>query len=178
VRVELGPNDDVLGGRFRGNDDDSCSGGGAGNDCVCKSLGPSGLFRSGLTDTERSCGGRGETGTLYRYASSGKSSSESWYSSSSSLIVLRLGCHELLLLVGFIEFGDSPDRRWDVPFGNDVDEPGTADGCAGDGDRDRCRGFEDSDSEGVEGLANPLFDPTLFGGFNPSLVRCINAPLI
>lgn len=36
----------------------------------------------------------GDTGTFQRLASSGNSSSESWYSSSNSLMVFRCGCQE------------------------------------------------------------------------------------
>jgi len=46
-----------------------------------------------------------------------------------------------------------------VPFGNDVAVPGIAEGCEGEGDRDRYRLLADSDSEGVDRLVDPLFDP-------------------
>lgn len=51
--------------------------------------------------------GRGESGTFHRLASSGRSSSLSSYSSSNSLAVLRLGCHEPLLLILAIIGGDT-----------------------------------------------------------------------
>lgn len=151
-----------------------------GKDIVCESFTPAGLFRSGLVDADRSWGGRGETGTFHKCASSGKSSSESWYSSSNSLIVLRLGCQEPLLLGRpFLELGDSPDRGCGVPLGNDdVAIPGIADGCEGDGERERYRFLEESESDGVDGLVNPLFVPTPLGRVNGSVVWCINAPLI
>ena len=44
--------------------------------------------------------GRGDIGTFQRLASSGNSSSESWYSASSSWTDLRLGCHEARLAGG------------------------------------------------------------------------------
>jgi len=87
---------------------------GMGKDWVCDNLAPPGLCLSGLAESDRSWGGRGDTGTFHRCASSGRSSSESWYSSSNSLMVLRVGCQEPLLLVGFIEvveLGDNRDRR-------------------------------------------------------------------
>lgn len=49
--------------------------------------------RLGLDGLEEGRGGRGEMGTFQMTASSGTSSSESWYSSSSSLMVLR-GCSD------------------------------------------------------------------------------------
>lgn len=76
-----------------------------------------GLVRSGLAG--RSLTGRGDSGTFQRLASSGNSSSESLYSSSSSLTLLRRPIPEDDCLIL------DPDG-----------EEGLA-GCDGDGDRDR-----------------------------------------
>lgn len=45
---------------------------------------------------DRGCEGNGEIGTLNKLASSGSSSSESWYSASISYIVFLFGCHDSL----------------------------------------------------------------------------------
>lgn len=62
---------------------------------------------------------KGETGTFHRLASSGNSSSESWYSSSSSCMVFLWGCQEDLRDgtpredAGAWGMGRSPARLWD-----------------------------------------------------------------
>lgn len=96
------------------------------------------LERSGLPLLEDalSVGGLGDIGTFHRLASSGRSSSESWYSSSNSLTVLRFGFHDVALV---------RDRLAERSFGEGA--CGTrplagerAVGCGpGDGDRDCCR---------------------------------------
>lgn len=52
--------------------------------------------------SERSWSGRGDSGTFHKLASSGRSSSESLYSSSNSLMDFRLSCHDPRLIGGFL----------------------------------------------------------------------------
>lgn len=107
-----------------------------------------GLGRSGLVAAEAlgefvadievlSVGGRGESGTFHKLASSGRSSSRSSYSASSSFIDFRLGCHEPRLTGGFfICIGADTGLIGDTgPFiGRSIEEA-----VCGDGDRDRLR---------------------------------------
>lgn len=54
------------------------------------------MERFGLVGFDGGNGGLGEMGTFHITASSGTSSSESWYSASNSFTVLRFGCHDCL----------------------------------------------------------------------------------
>ena len=56
---------------------------------------------------ERSVGGRGDSGTFHKLASSGKSSSKSLYSSSSSWMDFLLGCHDPRLAGAFLPVGET-----------------------------------------------------------------------
>ena len=136
----------------------------------------SGLGRSGLVpgeifgETEAdigvlSVGGRGESGMFHKLASSGRSSSESLYSSSSSLIDFRLGCHDPLLLFGLlIETGASPGLRGAAGFGRGLLTMGDDDEGLGDGDLDLLRLLMAViANEGVDGLLKPLLGPPPFG---------------
>ena len=88
-----------------------------------------------FVDEARAVGGRGDMGTFHRLASSGNSSSESWYSASNSLIVFREGCHDPRRLGGPADLICGPNRTlWPVVI-KDADA-----GCLGDGDDDRVRG--------------------------------------
>jgi hypothetical protein len=132
-------------------------------------LGP--LSRSGLPrwldlGEIRSSGGRGDMGTFQRLASSGRSSSESWYSASSSCIDLRLGCHELRRAGrGKDDRGDTgPGRRlWFVVV---MAEERRA------GDVERVRGSEGlgKGSEFMEGLVKVLLAKLLSRGGAGSVV--------
>lgn len=126
-----------------------------------------GLRPLGLSGREgaRSCAGRGEMGMFHKLASSGNSSSESWYSSSNSFSDFRLGCHVCLLTGTRAESGDKAKlvleaERLEV-------------GRSGDTDRDR-RGWEGANpgdcSVLPESLRFPDFairEPDDFGGFAP-----------
>jgi len=80
--------------------------------------------RSGLADADRHSRGRGERGTLCTMASSGRSSSESLYSSSNSFVVfLRDGCHELLFGEG-VKIGEFSALNRGVLDVVDRGEPG------------------------------------------------------
>lgn len=79
-------------------------------------------------DGARSCTGRGEMGTFQRLASSGNSSSESWYSSSKSCTVLRGRCHDgfrlrVGVLTGFRDrlCVDGDELKLDVGRSGDVE---------------------------------------------------------
>ena len=110
-------------------------------------------------DVVRSVGGRGESGTFHRLASSGRSSSESLYSASSSFIDFLLGCQEPRLACGFIAFiGAKLGLRGAAGFDMGL---GTGWTPLGDGLRDRLRlVMAVIASDGVEGLLKPLLgDP-------------------
>lgn len=110
--------------------------------------------RSGLVDADLCWGRRGESGTFQRLVSSGKSSSESWHSSSSSFTDFLLGCQEPRLLG---PCGAKPgERRGELLKG--IVESGTTTDLLyeGDGDRERGLAEDGNGKEGVEGLVNPL----------------------
>ena len=165
------------GGLVLGNDLDqeSCRGGALGAEIVCVSgIGggiSAGLSRSGLpraldlTDPARSDGRRGDIGTFHKLASSGNSSSESWYSSSSSWIDLRLGCHEPRL-----EGGGSDDLG-EMGLGPIEDALYAADGSKVEGrdfgEVDLFRGpfrEEEVDRAGTEELVKPRRSVAAFLG--------------
>lgn len=136
---------------------------------VRRGLGRSGLVRGdGRGDTEgdmvaRSFGGRGESGTFHKLASSGRSSSRSSYSSSSSLIDFRLGCHEPLLTGGCFIFWEEA-RLWGL-LGDDGLGMGLGNGerVLGDGERERLQLLiAVIANDGVEGLLNPRLGPGPF----------------
>lgn len=90
-----------------------------------------------------SAGGRGDSGTFQRLASSGRSSSASLYSASNSLTDFRFDCHEPLLTAGLLTctlIGARPGLLGDFGLGialgagDEVENAGT-----GDGDLDRLR---------------------------------------
>lgn len=107
------------------------------------------------TDVVRSVGGRGESGTFHKLASSGRSSSESLYSASSSLVVFRLGCQDPRLACGFIAFiGAKLGLRGAA--GSDMGL-GFGQTPLGDGLRDRLQLLMAViASDGVEGLLKPF----------------------
>ena len=105
----------------------------------------------------RSVGGRGERGTFHRLASSGRSSSRSSYSASISLIDLRLGCHEPLLMGRFLVSGQGArlglfgDDRLGIRLLKDGEMR------FGEGERDRFRLLiAVMANDGVDGLRRPL----------------------
>lgn len=96
------------------------------------------LERSGLPFLEDalSVGGLGDMGTFHKLASSGRSSSESWYSSSNSFTDLRIGFHDAVLaidLLGERSFGEGACGTTPLAGERAVGR------CPGDGDRDCCR---------------------------------------
>ncbi len=135
---------------------------------VRKGLGRSGLVRGeALGDTEGdivvlSVGSRGESGTFHKLASSGRSSSRSSYSSSSSFIDLRLGCHEPRLVGSCLmsREGARPGLLGDDGLGMGL---GTGESVFGDGDRERLwLLIAVIANDGVDGLLNPRLGPELF----------------
>lgn len=120
--------------------------------------------RSGLLLREdgRSCGGRGERGTFHKLASSGNSSSESWYSSSNSLTDFRIdtGCKELRREEGRPR-GANGDRLW---LEADRDDNWAAEFGTGaeDGDTERVRNGRWCGREGVDVLPLVNRRPPLF----------------
>lgn len=135
---------------------------------VRRKLGRSGLVRGEsfgevVADMgDLSVGGRGESGTFHRLASSGRSSSKSSYSASSSFIDFRLGCHEPRLAGGFfIGIGGEPCLigRVDIVVWRSIGGV-----LFGDGERDRLRLLMAvMASDGVDGLRKPLLSPAPFG---------------
>ena len=134
------------------------------------------LGRSGLTpgdvlgDTAAdigplSEGGRGESGTFHKLASSGRSSSESLYSASSSCIDFRLGCHDpRLACMLFIGTGTSPGRRGAARSGIGLSDDGACPLGLGDGERDLLRLLMAvMAKEGEDGLLMPLLTPPPLG---------------
>ena len=134
-----------------------------------------GLRRSGLASADAqadgvgeiavlSGAGRGDSGTFHKLASSGRSSSESFISSSNSLMDFRLGCQEPLLPGPFPSIGDIPRCCVEMGFGIGRGCVGLRRGCEGDGDRDRVRLLiAVMANVGLEGLRDPLLVPLLFG---------------
>ena len=115
-----------------------------------------------------SVGGRGESGTFHRLASSGRSSSQSLYSASNSFIDFRLGCHEPRLVGGFFKgIGGGPGLADWMGLGMRLDSGGAMLGELGDlgeGDRDRLRLLMAViASDGVDGLRKPLLVGAPFG---------------
>ena len=109
-----------------------------------------------------SVGGRGESGTFHKLASSGRSSSKSSYSASNSLIDFRLGCHEPRLTGGFfIGMGAEPGL---IGRAGPVICRSIGGTLFGDGERDRLRLLMAvMASDGVDGLRKPLLGPAPFG---------------
>jgi hypothetical protein len=91
-----------------------------------------------LREAERSRGGRGDRGTFHKLASSGKSSSESWYSSSSSFTDFRTGagCKEPRREEGRAR-GAKGDRFWLDADGENLAAECVAGAEDGDTERDR-----------------------------------------
>ena len=108
----------------------------------------------------------GDSGTFHRLASSGKSSSESRYSSSSSLAVFRLGCHEPLRLEDLLTESEVLGRKPGVGIVVDLGEIGIAWRFLGDGERDwlPLRNAVLAKEED-DGLFAPPLVPWLFGRF-------------
>lgn len=80
-------------------------------------------------------GGRGESGTFHKLASSGRSSSASLYSASSSFTVFLFGCHDPRRMGGrFNSTGASPGLRDVLGPGSSL---GSGEGGLGDGERER-----------------------------------------
>ena len=103
-------------------------------------------------------------GTFQRLASSGNSSSESWYSSSKSFKVLRFGCQELFRFKVRDADGDKDKLCVD---GDDTKEPLLLSlGRSGEVDRDRC-GFNECELGGVAPGSNLLL-LLLFPFFPPA----------
>ena len=137
-------------------------------------LGRSGLLQGDImgeleADIEfLSVGGRGESGTFHRLASSGRSSSQSLYSASNSFIDFRLGCHEPRLIGGFFSgIGAGPGLVGWTGLDMGLDTGGAVLGEVGDlgeGDRDRFRLLMAViASDGVDGLRKPLLVGAPFG---------------
>ncbi len=105
-----------------------------------------------------SVGGRGESGTFHRLASSGRSSSQSLYSASNSFIDFRLGCHEPRLIGGFFNgIGAGPGLVGLTGLDMRLDTGGAVLGDLGEGDRERLRLLMAViASDGVDGLRKPL----------------------
>lgn len=89
-------------------------------------------------------------GTFHKLASSGRSSSESWYSSSNSLTDLRVGCHDPRRPPFRAERGERASVLL-LGDGDSIDA-----GLLGDGERDRRRPEDRIGSEGTEGLVKSL----------------------
>lgn len=120
-----------------------------------------GLLRSGLEPLPpgRSWGGRGDIGTFHKVASSGSSSSESWYSSSNSSIVFLGRCCDIERVKDRDELSRGLGGSGVLLAGDN------GIGCVpGEGDLERCREEGRSWSEGVEGLEITLRDPLLDRG--------------
>lgn len=111
-----------------------------------------GLSLSGLVEGEivaevdaevgfLSVGGRGDSGTFHKLASSGKSSSsESLHSASSSFTDFRFGCHDPLLTgTGLVCIEASPGLLGDLGLGMGlaIGEAKLGEAEFGDGDRER-----------------------------------------
>ena len=134
-------------------------------------LGRSGLVQGDIVgeleaDIEfLSVGGRGESGTFHRLASSGRSSSQSLYSASNSFIDFRLGCHEPRLVGGFFNgIGAGPGLVGWTGLDMRLDTGGAVLGELGEGDRDRLRLLMAViASDGVDGLRKPLLVNAPFG---------------
>lgn len=137
-------------------------------------LGRSGLVQGDIVgeleaDMEfLSVGGRGESGTFHKLASSGRSSSQSLYSASSSFIDFRLGCHEPRLIGGFFNgIGADPGLVGWTRLDMRMDADGAVLGDLGDlgeGDRDLLRLLMAViASDGVDGLRKPLLVGAPFG---------------
>lgn len=142
-------------------------------------LGLSGLVRGeALGETEgemgvRSVGGRGDSGTFHKLASSGKSSSKSSYSSSSSFVVFLFGCHEPRLTGGvFMFWGARPGLLSDGGPGIGLGNEGIV---FGEGDRERFRLLiAVIAKDGVDGLLIPLLGngPNPLGRLSEFVATC------
>ena len=112
-----------------------------------------------------SVGGRGESGTFHRLASSGRSSSQSLYSASSSFIDFRLGCHEPRLVGGFFKgIGVGAGLVGWTGLDMRLETDGAVFGELGEGERDRLRLLMAViASDGVDGLRKPLLTGAPFG---------------
>lgn len=129
-----------------------------------KRLGLSGLVRGdalgeiGADTGVLAPGGRGESGTFHKLASSGKSSSASLYSASNSSVVFRLGCQEPCLAGRLLTVaGVRPGLQLAVGLGLALFN--VVEGL-GEGDRDRLRLLMAVKAkEGLEGLLNPFRGP-------------------
>lgn len=146
-------------------------------------LGRSGLVQGDIVgeleaDIELlSVGGRGESGTFHRLASSGRSSSQSLYSASNSFIDFRLGCHEPRLTGGFFNgIGAGPGPVGWTGLDMRLDTGGAVLAVLGDlgeGDRDRLRLLMAViASDGVDGLRKPLLVDAPFGRLSECAAPC------
>lgn len=136
-------------------------------------------------------GGRGESGTFHKFASSGRSSSVSSYSSSSSFAVFRLGCHEPLLDGTGLISGETACREAaSGADSGDAKDNGVADG---EGERERLWLLIAllANLEEVENFLVTLLGPTgmdsawagprpktLFLCPEPSWVTCLLSPTV